>query len=129
MSSRRHAATLAVSIVALGGRIRAARVAMGWTQAQFARAIGVSKSAVSQWEKGGVQNVRLGNLFAVARVLNKDIRELVFGDSGHQVADSSYAELSSQRQAMLRSYGELPEEVQANLRALIFSLARSCRIR
>ena len=104
---------------------------MGWSQTEFARAVGVSKSAVSQWEKGGVQNLRLGNLFAAARVLDKDIRELVFGETVGQVAETArtYAEFPPQRLALLRTYSELPEDVQNHLRALILSLSRPGRLR
>jgi DNA-binding XRE family transcriptional regulator len=37
-----------------GARLRAARLARGWTQAQLGRALGVSKAAVCHWERGRV---------------------------------------------------------------------------
>ena len=111
----------------LGARIKAAREDMGWTQADLGKAVGVSKSAVSQWEKGSVQNLKLGNLFRAAEVLHQDIRMLVFGDvkAGSGVADGAppYAAIAPQRLALLQAYGQLPKNIQASLKDLILTLA------
>lgn len=40
-----------------GGRIRIARKAMGWSQAELGEAIGVTREAVSQYEKGSVETI------------------------------------------------------------------------
>lgn len=135
--SKRNAA---VSVpLGLGARIRAAREIRGWSQSELGRAVGVSKSAVSQWEKGSVQNLKLGNLFATAHVLDQDVRELVFGagrgpgvktgaKSGQKVADrvgerpGAY-DLPPQELALIRAYGNLPKRAQVHIRALITILA------
>ncbi len=111
----------------IGSRIKAAREALGWSQMQLGRAVGVSRSAVSQWEKGAVQNLKLGNLFATAEALQKDVRHLVFGQRGN-VADErapDYVEQNAQARALLRTYDSLPKEVQSHLRGLILALART----
>ena len=49
----------------IGARIRTAREEQGWTQDQLAEAVGVSRSAVAQWETGRAGQVT-GNLTRVA---------------------------------------------------------------
>ena len=110
----------------VGGRIKAAREASGWTQPELAKRIGVSKSAVNQWENGAIQNLKLGNLFAVADALGMDVRELVFGDvSVKGVADSParYSSISPQQLALLQLFEELPPKLRNHVRALMIALA------
>jgi transcriptional regulator with XRE-family HTH domain len=115
----------------LGQRIKSAREARGWTQPELGRAVGVSKSAVSQWEKGVVQNLKLGNLFAVSQALGRDVRELVFGEaqahlSARAVAEQGtvrYADVSPQQLAMLRQWNDLPKDVRRHVKGLIAALA------
>lgn len=57
----------------LGQRIAAAREMAGMNQAELARAVGVSRSAVNQWESENVKNLKIDNLFDVARVTGADI--------------------------------------------------------
>ena len=51
-----------------GARIRAARVEKGWTQDDLAAAVGVSRSAVAQWETDRAGQIR-GNLARIAEAL------------------------------------------------------------
>lgn len=51
----------------LGERIRYARERAGLDQAGLAKLVGVSKSAVNQWELGKTKNLRLDNLFKLER--------------------------------------------------------------
>lgn len=55
----------------LGQRIRAVRLAWGWTQAALAKALGSSQSIVSEWEKdiskpSGAPLLALANLFGLS---------------------------------------------------------------
>ena len=52
----------------IGARIRTAREEQGWTQDQLAEAVGVSRSAVAQWETGRAGQVTT-NLTRVAEAL------------------------------------------------------------
>lgn len=126
MSKRKSSVTVPFG---LGGRIKAAREARGLTQPELGRIVGVSKSAVNQWENGVVQNLKLTNLFAVAQAVGKDVRELVFGEGeGHRVAESRparYADISPQQLALIRTYENLPKNVQHHLRALLKALSQS----
>ena len=49
-------------------RIRTARLAKGWTQADLARELGVSQQAVQAWETGA-RDIRAGRLAELSRVL------------------------------------------------------------
>lgn len=63
----------------LTDRIRAARKQAGLTQAEVARALRISVSAVNQWEQGLIKNIRLSNFFALANLLDQDPHWLATG--------------------------------------------------
>ena len=52
----------------IGARIRTARQEQGWTQEKLATAVGVSRSAVAQWETGRAGQVT-PNLTRIAETL------------------------------------------------------------
>lgn len=62
-----------------GDRIRQARKRQGLTQDQLAKACGVTRSAVSQWESGGIQGIEAANLHAAARYLGVTVDWLLSG--------------------------------------------------
>ncbi len=62
----------------IGARIRAAREDQGWTQDQLAAAVGVSRSAVAQWETGRAGQVT-ANLTRVAAALDIGVEQLMYG--------------------------------------------------
>jgi transcriptional regulator with XRE-family HTH domain len=53
----------------VGGRIAYARAAKGLTMDQLAGKVGVSKSAISQWERGGIETMKAHHLLKLAKVL------------------------------------------------------------
>jgi transcriptional regulator with XRE-family HTH domain len=61
-----------------GARIRTARVAAGLTQDALAREVGVSRSAVAQWETDRSGQVG-GNLARIAQVLGVPVEYLLTG--------------------------------------------------
>ena len=71
----------ALSAPGAGERIRAARMARAMTQADLAAAVGVSRSAVAQWETDRAGQVR-ANLVGVARALGVSVGHLVVGPLG-----------------------------------------------
>lgn len=73
----------------MGERIRALRQARGMTQEQLAAAVGVTKSAVSQWESDLTENIRLKTFMALVEVLKTDVAFLVFGPSRTAASESS----------------------------------------
>jgi transcriptional regulator with XRE-family HTH domain len=64
--------------MAIGARIRLERQALGLTQEQLARRIGVTREAISQWETGA-EWLRPEHLLRAAKHLNVTVDWLVFG--------------------------------------------------
>ena len=62
----------------IGARIRVAREEQDWTQDQLAVAVGVSRSAVAQWETGRAGQVT-ANLTRVAAALGVGVEHLMYG--------------------------------------------------
>jgi transcriptional regulator with XRE-family HTH domain len=63
----------------MGDRIKQLRNARNLTQEQLARAVGVTKSAVSQWEGGSTKNLKLETFLRVLEALGTDAEFLIFG--------------------------------------------------
>jgi transcriptional regulator with XRE-family HTH domain len=106
---------------AIGARIRAARERSGLTQAALALRIGVTRSAVAQWETGRAGQVG-GNLALIASVLGVGVEHLLLGEAAASVA----AELgwldgmAGDELALIRLY----RECSADDRALLLKFAR-----
>lgn len=109
----------------LGARIKAAREDVPLKQEELADAVGVSRSAVSQWENGQTDNLKIENLFAVARAVRKTVDELVFDESESRVAEESgtYRALRDDSLRCMRILNDLPKEIRFNLAQLISTLA------
>jgi len=71
----------ALGMETMGERLRRLRVARGLTQPELGRLVGVSKSAVSQWEDDSTKNLKLATLARVLDVLNTDLQYLVWGEA------------------------------------------------
>jgi transcriptional regulator with XRE-family HTH domain len=104
----------------LGARIRAARLAQGLTQDQLARAVGVTRSAVAQWETGRAGQVG-GNLARIARVLGTNAAHLL---SGEQDAGAAPLPLRGDEMALLRAYRDCTPDDRALLVRTAVRLAR-----
>lgn len=68
----------------MGDRIKVLRQARNLTQEQLAQEVGVTKSAVSQWEGGNVANIKLQTFLKLVDVLQTDTEYLVFGPDRNQ---------------------------------------------
>ncbi len=104
-----------------GERIRAARQAAGLTQADLARAVGVSRSAVAQWETDRSGQVG-GNLARIARVLGTAVEYLL---TGQQPAGGGPMAVHATEFALLRLYRACSEDDQAFLLRTARHLARA----
>jgi len=103
---------------AIGTRIRAARERRGLTQAALAELVGVTRSAVAQWETGRSGQVG-GNLAQIAAVLEVGVEHLLLGSGAAAVFEElGGAEgLSGDELALLRLYRSCqPEDRQILLR-------------
>jgi DNA-binding XRE family transcriptional regulator len=63
----------------MGQRIKKMRDQRGWTQGQLAERVGVTVSAVSQWELDQTENVKLLPFLRLAKLFETDPHYLVFG--------------------------------------------------
>jgi transcriptional regulator with XRE-family HTH domain len=85
----------------IGDRIRAARNDRSLTQDELARQIGVSRSAVAQWETGRTGQIT-GNLSRIAAALKVSVEYLVHGDDKRAPAEARQGD----ELALLRLYRE-----------------------
>ncbi len=104
----------------LGARIRAARLAQSLTQDELARAVGVTRSAVAQWETGRAGQVG-SNLARIARVLGTSAAHLL---SGEQEAGAAPVPLRGDEMALLRAYRDCAPDDRALLLRTAVRLAR-----
>ena len=81
MSIRKQAPPVAVGI-----RIRALRLAANLTQDEFAAKLGVTGSAVAQWETGRTGQLR-DNLERIAKALNTSLGYLASGEASSLQGD------------------------------------------
>jgi transcriptional regulator with XRE-family HTH domain len=96
----------------IGARIRAQRRDRGLTQDELAHHIGVSRSAVAQWETGRTGQIT-GNLSRIAGALEVGVEYLVYGDDKRAAAEVRQGD----ELALLRLYRECdPEDRQMLLR-------------
>jgi transcriptional regulator with XRE-family HTH domain len=89
----------------MGSRIREVRRERGWTQDQLASAVGVSRSAVAQWETGRAGQVTT-NLTRIAEVLEIGVEFLMYGDDKRAPAEARMGD----ELALLRLYRECSAE-------------------
>ena len=95
-----------------GARIRAARLERGWTQDDLAAAVGVSRSAVAQWETDRAGQIR-GNLTRISEVLEISVEYLLYGEDRRATSLAAGAD----ELALLRLYRQCaPEDRQILLR-------------
>jgi transcriptional regulator with XRE-family HTH domain len=89
----------------MGVRIRDIRRERGWTQDQLASSVGVSRSAVAQWETGRAGQVTT-NLTRIAEVLEVGVEYLMYGDDKRAPAEARQGD----ELALLRLYRECSAE-------------------
>jgi transcriptional regulator with XRE-family HTH domain len=99
----------------IGNRIRQAREEQDWTQDQLAEAVGVSRSAVAQWETGRAGQVT-ANLTRVAAALGVGVEHLMYGRDKFIPGQVS----SGDELAVLRLY----RQCNAEDRQLLLRMAR-----
>lgn len=84
----------------VGERIRAMRVANNMTQGDLAAKLGVSRSAIAQWETDRASQVR-ENMERIAKVLKTSVAYMVSGETGS---------LQGDEQALMRLYRACAKE-------------------
>ncbi|HQT76264.1 MAG: XRE family transcriptional regulator [Rhodospirillales bacterium 20-64-7] len=98
--------------LAIGARIRAVRRDRGITQDDLANQIGVSRSAVAQWETGRAGQIT-GNLTRIAEMLGVTVEYLLHGHDKRAAMEVQQGD----ELALVRLYRECqPEDQQLLLR-------------
>jgi transcriptional regulator with XRE-family HTH domain len=69
----------AVLMETLGDRIKMLRIAKGLSQSELAQQVGVTKSAVCQWELSQTANVKLATFLRLCEALGVRPEYLIFG--------------------------------------------------
>jgi transcriptional regulator with XRE-family HTH domain len=100
----------ALSTEGVAARIRDARRALGLTQDELARRVGVSRSAIAQWETDRTGQVR-ANLARVAAVLGVSIGYLITGESEAGLINVETAD----ERALLSLYRQIREPGRSEL--------------
>jgi transcriptional regulator with XRE-family HTH domain len=103
-----------------GARLRESRKAAGLTQEELARAVGVSRSAVAQWETDRSGQVG-GNLARIAAVLGVAVAYLLTGAGPREGGGDAE---NATETALLRLYRSCSEEDRALLLRTAARLAR-----
>lgn len=85
----------------MGARIRTLREARGLSQEALGREVGVSKSAVSQWEDDSTKNIKLVTFLALVESLRTDYEYLVYGAERGRSGPSGPASGATGRHRML----------------------------
>jgi transcriptional regulator with XRE-family HTH domain len=76
----------------MGDRIRQLRIARGLTQPALGELCGgVTKSAVSQWEDGSTENIKLKTFIRLCEVLQTDPQYLIWGPDRSPTGDHGLA--------------------------------------
>jgi transcriptional regulator with XRE-family HTH domain len=100
----------------IGERIKAARRQRRMTQDELAVAVGVSRSAVAQWETGRAGQLT-GNLSKIAAALDIGVAFLMHGDGTPRPAPAHPNASSAEELALLRLYRDCsPQDRQLLLR-------------
>lgn len=119
-----------MDIAAIGARIRSVREARGLTQVMLAERVGVTRSAIAQWETGRSGQVG-GNLAQAAAALGVGIEYLLLGNVDERQnllsrdeGPHSAARLTGDEMALLRLYGECSAEDRQALLLLARRLSK-----
>ena len=104
----------------IGARIKAVRRERGWTQDRLAHAVGVSRSAVAQWETGRAGQVT-GNLTRIAGCLEVGVEYLMYGADKRAASEVRQGD----ELALVRLYRECGPEDRQMLLRMVRRLAQS----
>lgn len=109
-------------------RIKQARLRAGISPKKLAEQVGVSRSAVVQWETGDTKGLRPDNLLAAADALRVSVRWLATGDNRDDAPASwpareeapAYHHLKPETVEVARQWQALPNDVRELIRQFIY---------
>lgn len=92
----------------IGEKIRRARNSKRYSQARLGELVGVTRSAVSQWESGQVINIELHNRIALSEHLEIAIAELL----PEKATAGDVVIKDSRRKLLIELFDSMPEQQQ-----------------
>lgn len=91
----------------MGDRIKERRKAMGFTQEEFGKKLGVQKSAVAKWENGRVENLKRTTILRMSNILDCDPSYLMgYEDEEDQKIRELLSRMSYEEKLELLNYME-----------------------
>lgn len=109
--------------MAIGQKIKKARIEKGLTQEELGKIVGVQKSAIAKYESGRVVNIKRSTLQKIASALSLRPSELVFEESPRETADLHVRILTDfDLMDVLKDYYKLSPENQKIVKDLIRNL-------
>ena len=110
----------------VGTKIKELRENREWSQGYLAGLIGVSRSAVTQWENGSTKNVRDDNLVALARVFGTTIDELLTSEAptipGKVDSEHGITTQTKEEEVLLMKFRHLNSDDRARIQKIIIAL-------
>lgn len=114
--------------VRFGRSVEITRKQQGFTQAQLASALGISRPSIANIE-AGKQNPPLATAIAIAEVLNLSLDSLLNSERGrsrrqeiqHEALAAARRELEARRQALLRQEQALTQELEEINQSMLHS--------
>lgn len=114
----------------LADRIRTAREEAGLSQADVAKALRISASAVNQWEQGFCKNIKLEHFFALASLLRQNPQWLATGmvlpylnRTQTRLPKLDDPPLTRQEKALLHQIRQMPDRPQKGLLKFLRALS------
>lgn len=108
----------------LGTRIATLRKAKGWTQKELAKRVRVSRPAVTQWESGHTENIRLDNLRLLANAFGLTVDALLTDSEMVREESPTYGggPLTREEESLLEKYRHLNPNDRSHIRAITDAL-------
>lgn len=87
----------------IGDRIKRLREGLSLSQLQLATQVKVSRVAVTKWESGATENMKLANIMALCRIFGISAEELITGHNTGNPKRQSVTEISQPKPAPMRA--------------------------
>jgi transcriptional regulator with XRE-family HTH domain len=101
----------------VGGRVKSARLARGWTMEELASKVGVSKGLIAQWEDNKIKDFKASNLFRLSDVLDCNTRWLLYAkdNSGRDLPMGKPRHLTPDAAQLVDTFDQLPAQAREEL--------------
>ena len=91
-----------------GDRVKEARLSAGYNQPELGKIIGVTKGAISQWEKGDVKNLKNHHLFSLSKATGYSAEWIATGNGPRLVSSAEGADNDQNVEPGISNAGKVP---------------------